>query len=65
MRSQAGVEVLLLDVSHTALDKGLAGIRKSLERAVENGNLEETARDSALARLKTSMDKSSWLKLIW
>jgi 3-hydroxybutyryl-CoA dehydrogenase len=39
-----------------ALDKGLAGIKKSLDKFVEKGSLQTADRDAALGRLKTTTD---------
>ena len=50
----AGFEVLLRDVEQRFLDKGMAGIKKSLEKFVEKDKLESSAMDAALARIKTT-----------
>lgn len=51
---QAGLTVTLVDTSATGLEKGQARIAKGLEKLVEKGKLEASARDAALSRLKTS-----------
>jgi 3-hydroxybutyryl-CoA dehydrogenase len=46
--AQAGCTVALRDVSQQALDKGLAGVRKSLDRLVEKGKLDDAGRARVL-----------------
>jgi 3-hydroxybutyryl-CoA dehydrogenase len=50
----SGYEVVALEAVQAALDKGLAGIKKSLDKFVEKGSLQAADRDAALARLKTT-----------
>jgi 3-hydroxybutyryl-CoA dehydrogenase len=50
----SGFDVVAVEAVQPALEKGLAGIKKSLERFVEKGTLDAQGRDAALARLKTS-----------
>ena len=52
----AGHDVVLRDVTETALQKGLAAIEKSLGRFVAKGVLEQTDADAALARISTTTD---------
>jgi len=52
----AGFDVIVLEAVQAALDKGVAGIRKSLDKFVEKGTLTAAARDAALARLSTTTD---------
>jgi 3-hydroxybutyryl-CoA dehydrogenase len=52
----SGYEVVALEAVQTALDKGLAGIKKSLDKFVEKGSLQAADRDAALGRLKTTTD---------
>ncbi len=52
----AGHQVILRDVTDDALDRGRAGIAKSLDRFVAKGNLERSAADQALARISTTTD---------
>jgi 3-hydroxybutyryl-CoA dehydrogenase len=47
----AGYDTVVRDVSKELLDRGRAGIEKSLARFVEKGKLEATARDATLKRL--------------
>jgi 3-hydroxybutyryl-CoA dehydrogenase len=47
----AGHRVVLQDVDASALERGIAQIRRSLDRRVERGKLDATQRDVFLARL--------------
>jgi len=47
----AGYDTVVRDVSKELLDRGRAGIEKSLAKFVEKGKLDATARDAALKRL--------------
>jgi 3-hydroxybutyryl-CoA dehydrogenase len=49
--AQAGCTVALRDVSEAALDKGLAGITKSLDRLVEKGRLDDAGRTRVLGAI--------------
>lgn len=55
----AGAEVTLRDLDEAALERGLAGIRKSLDKAVEKGKATPDARAAALGRIKTTTDLAS------
>jgi 3-hydroxybutyryl-CoA dehydrogenase len=48
----AGFEVRLNDVSSEAVDKGLAGIRRNLDKGVEKGKVTPEAREATLARIE-------------
>ena len=48
----AGHPVLLFDVAAEAVDKGIAGIAKVLDRSVERGRIEAAERDAILARVQ-------------
>ncbi len=48
----AGFSTVVRDVAQPLLDKGRAGIRKSLDKLVEKGKLDASARDGALGRLE-------------
>ena len=50
----SGYEVVALEAIQTALDKGSAGIKKSLDKFVEKGTLKPEERDATLGRLKTT-----------
>ena len=52
----AGADVVLRDVNDAALEKGLAGIRKSLDKAVEKGKSTPDEAKAALARVRTTTD---------
>lgn len=52
----AGWEVTLRDVTGPALERGLAGIRSSLERFVAKGTVAEADAQAALSRISTTTD---------
>ncbi|POM15307.1 3-hydroxybutyryl-CoA dehydrogenase [Burkholderia cepacia] len=52
----AGLNVVMIDVSDAALEKGVATLKGSLERLVSKGKLDAAVRDAALARITTSTD---------
>jgi 3-hydroxybutyryl-CoA dehydrogenase len=52
--AQAGFNVVLRDVEEKYLERGMAGIQKSLGKFVEKGKLEATERDAILSRIKTT-----------
>jgi 3-hydroxybutyryl-CoA dehydrogenase len=52
----AGFQTLVRDVTEPLLEKGRAGIQKSLGRLVEKGKLPATDRDDAMARLSFTTD---------
>jgi len=52
--AQAGMAVLMIDVSDTALQKGLATISGSLERLVKKDKLSAADKDATLARITAS-----------
>jgi len=54
--AQAGYEVVLLDVSQEALERGLGAIRRSLAKFLEKGRLTEEALEAALGRIRTTLD---------
>jgi 3-hydroxybutyryl-CoA dehydrogenase len=51
----AGLDVLMVDVSEAALDRGLAALNSSLERLVKKGKLESAERDLVRARVRGSV----------
>jgi 3-hydroxybutyryl-CoA dehydrogenase len=51
----AGFEVLMIDVSEAALDRGLAALSSSLERLVKKGKLESAERDLVRSRVRGSV----------
>lgn len=52
----AGIAVILRDVDEGALERGLAGVTKGLDRLVDRDRLSAEDRDAALARLTTTTD---------
>ena len=48
----AGHPVLLFDAADGAVDKGISGIAKALERSVDRGRIDAAARDAIMARVK-------------
>ncbi|MBC5823479.1 MAG: 3-hydroxybutyryl-CoA dehydrogenase [Candidatus Eremiobacteraeota bacterium] len=48
----AGCDVVVLEAVQAALDRGMAGIKKSLDKFVEKKTMSAEDRDAALARLK-------------
>jgi 3-hydroxybutyryl-CoA dehydrogenase len=55
----AGFQTVVRDVAEPLLEKGRAGIQKSLGRLVEKGKLPASNRDDALARLSFATDLSA------
>jgi 3-hydroxybutyryl-CoA dehydrogenase len=52
----AGHEVVLRDVTHEPLERGLAGIRKSLDRFVVKDRITAADADAAVGRISTTTD---------
>ncbi|MBX6365127.1 MAG: 3-hydroxybutyryl-CoA dehydrogenase [Gemmatimonadetes bacterium] len=52
--AKSGFETRVRETSEALCERGLGSIQKSLGRAVEKGKLEPTARDEALARIRTT-----------
>lgn len=52
----AGFSVTLRDVVDAALERGIVGIRRSLEKGVEKGKVSRAVADAALARVVLSTD---------
>ncbi|MFK0310879.1 3-hydroxybutyryl-CoA dehydrogenase [Pseudomonas sp. NPDC090233] len=52
----AGYQVLLVDVSEAALERGVATLSKNLERQVNKGTLDAERAQAAKARIRTSTD---------
>jgi 3-hydroxybutyryl-CoA dehydrogenase len=50
--AEAGYPVVVREVAQSLLDKGLAGIKKNLDRNVEKGRMAADARDRALTNLR-------------
>ncbi|ADB50755.1 3-hydroxyacyl-CoA dehydrogenase family protein [Conexibacter woesei] len=49
---RAGHEVLLRDIEEGAVEQGVAGVRRFLDRSVDKGKLAAAERDAALGRLR-------------
>jgi 3-hydroxybutyryl-CoA dehydrogenase len=62
----AGLDVVMVDISNTAVERGLATIRSSLERLVKKGTLTAENRDGTLARIQgtTSYDHLKGVDLV-
>jgi 3-hydroxybutyryl-CoA dehydrogenase len=58
--ARAGLDVLVSEVSATALDAGRNRIAKSLDRGVRAGKLSEADRDSALGRITFTTELSEF-----
>jgi len=54
--AKAGFEVVVREVAPELLEKGMKRLRGSLDKAVDKGKLEASARDAALARLSGTTD---------
>ncbi|HTG35150.1 MAG TPA: 3-hydroxybutyryl-CoA dehydrogenase [Thermoanaerobaculia bacterium] len=54
--ARSGYETVVREVSSELVDKGLDKIRGSLNKAVERGKLEASARDEAVGRLSGTVD---------
>ena len=53
--AQAGYQVVVRDVEQRFLDRGLAGIQRSLGKLLEKGRLTQEQHDAALANLKMTL----------
>jgi 3-hydroxybutyryl-CoA dehydrogenase len=52
--ASAGYDVVILEADKAALERGMSGIRKSLDKFVEKGGLSIADRDATLGRLETT-----------
>jgi 3-hydroxybutyryl-CoA dehydrogenase len=50
----AGLNVVMIDVNDDAVDRGIANIKRSLDRLIKKETLTEAQKDSALQRIKGS-----------
>jgi len=57
--AQAGLAVTLVDVAPAALERGLAGIGKSLDRLIAKGKLTAADKEAALGRILTAGELSA------
>ena len=55
----SGYQVIVRDLQQAFVDKGLAGIAKSLDRIVAKGNLSDEDRKAALGRLSGTTELSA------
>jgi 3-hydroxybutyryl-CoA dehydrogenase len=55
----SGFDVVMIDISQDALDRGRATIEKNLARQVQKGTLEASERDAALGRITATVDRSA------
>jgi 3-hydroxybutyryl-CoA dehydrogenase len=51
----AGYDVVMTDIAAAFVEKGMAAIKKNLDRAVDKGRLAADARGAALARISTGL----------
>lgn len=54
--AQKGFEVIVRDIKDEFVDRGLAGIKKNLEKSVAKGKLTEEAKDEILSRISGTTD---------
>jgi 3-hydroxybutyryl-CoA dehydrogenase len=54
--AMSGYNVILNDIKQEFIDRGMAGISKSLSKFEEKGKIESGAKDAALARIKTTLE---------
>jgi 3-hydroxybutyryl-CoA dehydrogenase len=54
--ASAGFNVVLMEVAAEPLQRGVAGIAKSLDKFVEKGKLSQADRDATVARIKATTD---------
>ncbi len=52
----SGYNVMLNDIKQEFIDRGMAGIQKSLGKFAEKGKITPEAKDAALGRIKTTLD---------
>ncbi len=55
----SGFDVVMIDISQDALDRGRATIEKNLARQVQKGTLEGSERDAALGHITATVDRSA------
>jgi len=54
--AQAGLDVVMLDISAEAVARGMATLAKNMDRQVSKGTLTAADRDAAMARIVTTTD---------
>jgi 3-hydroxybutyryl-CoA dehydrogenase len=52
--AQAGLDVILNDVSNELVDRGISGISRNLDRMIERGRFKPDERDKVLRRIESS-----------
>ncbi len=57
--AQAGVQVTMCDVAPAALERGVAGIGKSLDRLIAKGKLTAADKDGVVGRIATTSELSA------
>src|SRR5438874_3773519 len=60
--AQSGFEVMLRDVGQPQIERGMASIRKSLDKFVEKGRISGAENEAALGRIETTVDLSALAK---
>lgn len=55
----SGFDVVMIDISQEALERGRATIEKNLARQVQKGAIEASERDAALGRVKATVDRGA------
>lgn len=55
----SGFDVVMIDISQEALDRGRATIEKNLARQVQKGAIEASERDAALGRVTATVDRGA------
>ncbi|MFT3718482.1 3-hydroxybutyryl-CoA dehydrogenase [Pseudorhodoferax sp.] len=58
----SGIDVVMVDISDAAVQKGLATVAGSLDRLIKKDKLTAADKDAALARIKTSTDYADLAK---
>ncbi len=54
--AQAGIPVLMIDISEEACQRGLKAIRRNLDRMIQRGRFKPEERDEILARIRTATE---------
>ncbi|MBN2706907.1 MAG: 3-hydroxybutyryl-CoA dehydrogenase [Deltaproteobacteria bacterium] len=52
--AQAGLQVVMHDIADAFVEKGLAVIKKNLQRSVEKGKMDQVEMDAVMGRIKTT-----------
>ncbi|MGI6488572.1 MAG: 3-hydroxybutyryl-CoA dehydrogenase [Syntrophomonadaceae bacterium] len=54
--AQAGIDVIVRDIKQEFVDKGIAGIEKSMAKAVDRGRMAAEDKDAAMGRISGTVD---------